>query len=387
LEIISSFIFSVDIICTKKEITPLCKYYLIFVKNNLMRKLLLIAFLLSFCLPLISQMGGSHTYQFLSLPVSSRIAALGGNNVSHYENDINFAYQNPGLLRKGMSDKVMLNYINYLKDINIGQASYVKNFENIGTFAGGIQYINYGHFYNADEIGNILGDFVPAEYAISFSYGHNVINEKFNVGATLKFIISDFWEYSSYGFAVDAGMTYIDTAKLLSVGLVVKNLGTQIKPYTKGNYEPIPFDIQLGLTKKFAHAPLAISITAQDLTNWNLSYNSIFKDENIVMNDDEEEKKNFFNRLGDIGDEFIRHFVLSAEIIPHKNFYISLGFNYKRRAELALPTKTKLAGMSIGFGLQLSKFSVSYGLASYHLAGASHHFSVGLNLGAFYRKV
>jgi hypothetical protein len=353
-----------------------------------MRKILLSLFLSITCLPLISQMGGNHTYKFLLLPNSSRIAGLGGNNVSHYDNDINFAYQNPGLLRKEMSNRVMLNYINYLGDINLGQASYVRNFEDIGVFAAGIQYTNYGKFYHTDEIGNILGNFTPSEYAINASYARPIINEKFNVGATLKFIISDFWEYSSYGAAIDAGISYIDTAKLFSAGLVVKNLGSQIKPYTKGNYEPIPVDIQIGMTKKFAHAPLRISITAQNLLNWNLSYKSIFKNENIVMdNGEEEEKKNFFTKLGDIGDELIRHFVFGVEIVPHKNFYISLGYNYKRRAELVLPTKTKLVGMSIGFGLQLSKFNISYGLASYHLAGASNHFSVGLNLGSFYKKI
>lgn len=356
-------------------------------KITLMNKLLTSIIFLSFSLSLFSQVGGKHTYKFLTTPNSSRIAAMGGNNVSHYDDDLNFAHQNPGLLRSEMTDRIMLNYINYFSDINLGQVSYAKNLSDIGIFSAGIQYSNYGKFLHTDEIGTIFGDFVPAEYAISVSHARPIINEKFNIGASLKLIYSDFWTYSSYGVAIDAGISYIDTAKLFSAGLAIKNLGSQLKPYTKGNYEPLPIDLQIGITKKFAHAPIRFSLTAQDLFNWKLaSYESIFKNENIVMGE-EKPRKSFFNKLGDAGDEFIRHFILGVELVPHKNFYISLGYNYRRRAELALPTRTKLVGMSIGFGLKLSKFNISYGLASYHLAGASNHFSVGLNLNSFYKKI
>lgn len=336
---------------------------------------------------LFSQIGGKYTYQFLTVPTNSRIAAMGGNNVSHYDNDINFAYSNPGLLRMEMADKIMLNYINYVSDINFGNVSYVRNFDNVGIFAAGIQYSNYGKFLHTDEVGTILGDFVPAEYAISVSHARPINSEeKWNVGATFKLIISDFWEYSSFGVALDAGISYIDTASNFSAGLVVKNLGSQIKPYTKGNYEPLPADIQIGITKRFAHAPFRFSLTAQDLLNWNLSHKSVFTQETLQLNETEP-KETFFDKVGDVGDEILRHFILGVEFIPHKNFYVALGYNFKRRAEMKLPNRPKLVGMSIGFGLQLSKFNISYGIASYHAAGASNHFSVGINLSSFYKKI
>ncbi len=347
-----------------------------------MKKITSILLILIIGSVVFAQTGGDNTYEFLTLPNSSRLAALGGNNVSHYDNDVNFILNNPGLLRNEMNNKVSLNYINYLSDINFGYVSYVKHIEDIGTFAGGIQYINYGKFIHTDETGQILGDFVPSEYSFNIAYS-NALTDKIHYGANLKTIYSSFYSYFSSGLALDVGVSYIDTAKLFSAGLVVKNMGIQLKPYTVGNREPLPFDVQIGATKKLKHAPFRFSITAQDLLNWNLSYTSTF--DNIYQLDSVDQG-NFFNKIGNVGDEFIRHFILGVEIVPHPNFYIALGYNYRRRTELAIHTKPKLVGMSIGFGLHLSKFNISYGIASYHLAGSSNHFTLGINLDAFYKN-
>jgi hypothetical protein len=337
-----------------------------------------------------AQSGGNNTYEFLNLPAGSRIAALGGNNVSHYDDDLNFVLNNPGLLRPELNEKVVLNFINYLSDINFGYVSYAKNFDKIGMFAAGIQYINYGNFIHADETGEILGDFVPAEYSFNIAYSLP-ISDKFTAGTNLKFIYSDFWSYFSSGMAFDAGVSYIDTAKLLSAGLVIKNIGLQLKPYTPGFREPLPYDVQIGVTKKLAHAPLRFSVTAQDLLRWDLDYVSVFNNsyELNTSTPDTTFRQKFataMNNVGQAGDELIRHVLIGAEIVPHPNFYIALGYNYRRRTELSLQTAPKLVGMSIGFGLKLTKFNLNYSLASYHVAGASHHFSVGLNLAAFYKK-
>ncbi|PLX09150.1 MAG: hypothetical protein C0596_04965 [Marinilabiliales bacterium] len=347
-----------------------------------MKRLTSILIILTFGFAAFAQTGGDNTYEFLTLPNGSRIAALGGNNVSHYDNDINFVLNNPGLLRSEMDNKIAINYINYLTDINFGYVSYVRDIENVGTFVAGLQYINYGTFIQADETGQILGDFVPSEYSFNICYA-KPINEKFHYGLNLKTIYSSFYSYFSSGLALDAGLSYVDTANLFSAGLVVKNLGIQLKPYTEGNREPLPFDIQIGMTKKLKHAPFRFSLTAQDLLNWNLAYTSAF--DNTYQLDSEEEG-NFFNKMGAVGDEFIRHFILGVEIVPHPNFYVALGYNYRRRTELAMTTMPKMVGMSIGFGLHLSKFNISYGLASYHLAGASNHFTLGINLNAFYKN-
>jgi hypothetical protein len=351
----------------------------------MLRKIVFILLLILTTKIVFSQMGGSSTYEFLNLPSNTRIATMGGNNVSNYDNDLNFSLTNPALLRHTMDKQVSLNYINYVSDINLGYVTYAHNIKDVGTFAAGLHYINYGDFLHTNETGEILGNFVPSEYSLNLYYSRP-LNSKFNAGAALKTIYSSFFTHFSSGVALDLGLSYFDSDHLFSAGLVVKNFGTQLKPYTTDNYEPLPFDIQLGFTKGLAHAPLRFSVTFQNLLNWNLSYKSVFESSNMLGEEEIEEDK-LINKVEDYADELMRHVVLGFEIVPGDSFFISLGYNYRRRSELSLSTMPKLVGMSIGAGLRLEKFNFSYGIASYHLAGNSNHITLGLNLGAFYKKL
>ncbi len=72
----------------------------------------------------------------------------------------------------------------------------------------------------------------------------------------------------------------------------------------------------------------------------------------------------------------MRHVIVGTEIIPHKNFYFSLGYNYQRRRELQTEAKVSGIGFSWGFGLNTSLLSLEFGRASYHLAGSSNHVSL-----------
>ncbi len=346
-----------------------------------MKKVLTIFISLIVCLTAFSKNGGEKTYKFLNIPTSSRISALGGYNISHIDGDLSFINSNPAMLNADMNNQFVLSYTNYVSDINLGYAVYARNFEKAGIFSAGIQYLNYGKFLNTNEFGDIIGDFNAADYAVNISYSYPL--KKFNFGGTFKTIVSDYWEATSVGFAVDLGATYKDTAKLFSAGLVIKNLGFQVKRYTKGVREGLPTDIQLGITKKFRHAPFSISLTAIDLMNWSLRYDSELKDN---YSSTEEPKNNFVTKLGHAGDELMRHFVIGADINIKKVFYISLGYNYRRRSELAISTKGKLVGFSAGFGLCLKKFSLEYSYSSYHLAGAVNYVSLKINLDNIMRK-
>jgi hypothetical protein len=94
-----------------------------------------------------------------------------------------------------------------------------------------------------------------------------------------------------------------------------------------------------------------------------------------------EEKKE--DPLARFGDNFMRHLIFGIEFIPTKNFYVNLGYNYKRRQEMKIEDKVGMVGFSFGFGLKINRFRISYGRASYHVAGASNHFSVTTNLSEF----
>ena len=67
---------------------------------------------------LSAQLGGNATYAFLNLTNSARVASLGGKVVSIWDDDLNLSFHNPSNLHEGMSNHLVMNYVNYFSDIN-----------------------------------------------------------------------------------------------------------------------------------------------------------------------------------------------------------------------------------------------------------------------------
>jgi hypothetical protein len=349
-----------------------------------MKQTLFIIFSLFIVSSAFSQMGGQGVYQFLYLTNAPRVASLGGNNVSIFENDPALAYQNPALLVDSMDKHFALNYVNYFTDINYGYVGYAFHMHNKGDASIGIQHINYGKFDQADEAGTITGKFYASEYAFNLIYSHAFKDSSFRAGINIKPVLSVFEHYKSFGIVADAGLSYYSSKRNFGAGFVLKNFGSQIRPYVEGNVEPVDFDLQFGITKKLKHAPLRISITAQHLENWNLVYtNPTESDNQTDLISGETKKKSYVSRKS---DEIMRHIIIGTEITLTRSFYFALGYNYQRRKDMLVETRPFMVGTSWGFGFRISKFHISYARACYHLAGASNLFSISTDLGAFYKK-
>ncbi|MGB0882202.1 MAG: type IX secretion system protein PorQ [Vicingaceae bacterium] len=347
-----------------------------------MKKITFIFLLITTCVA-HAQIGGSNTYEFLNVPISARSAGLGGSVIAVYDNDPTLAISNPSLLNAEMSELTTFSYLNYFTDINHGFFSYVHDFKKAGTFSGGIRYLDYGTFLETDESGNELGNFSAAEYAFIIGWGKQ-IDSTFSVGANLKPIYSNLYLYNSFGLALDVSGTYHNKQKGFTSSILIKNIGSQITTYVEGSKrEPIPFEVQAGISKKFKHMPFRLSLDMIQLQNWNLAYNdSIIETNNSELS---EEAKSERNRTSIIGETF-RHMVIGGEFVPSKSFMLRFGYSFKRRAELAHEVKPGLIGFSWGIGFRIKKFHVSYGSAKYHLAGPSNHFTVSTNLSDHYKK-
>lgn len=331
-----------------------------------------------------AQIGGNSTYQFLNVPVSSRVGAMGGSALSIRDDDPNLTLNNPSLLTQPMSSSVTLTYLNYFADINYGYVSYIHDFKKWGTFSGGLNYIDYGKFLETDAGGNEFGNFTAGEYAFVLGWGKS-IDSLFSIGANLKPIYSNLYEYHSFGLAMDLAATYYNPKSNIGASIVVRNIGSQLTTYVEGaEREPIPFEIQAGVSKKLKYVPIRLSIDLVQLQNWNLAYNdsTYLTNTNKKLTDEEKTERNQTS----IWSEAFRHVVVGTEIIPSKSFSVRFGLNIKRRAELGLDDRAGLAGLSWGLGFRIKKFYFSYGSARYHLAGSSNHFTVTTNIGDFYRK-
>lgn len=341
-------------------------------------KILLLIISIFHTYSLFSQ-AGVGVYRFLDLPVSSRIGALGGNNISLRDNDLNFAFTNPSLLTPETDGVIGLNYSNYLADIQFGTAIFGRNFGDKNYAAIGIQYVDLGDFDGRDEVNNPTGTFYAKDMALHLIYARP-LNKYFTVGGTFKPIVSAYERYTSIGAALDVGVNYRDSTGLFSAGLVLKNIGFQFKSYRTDedgqHREPLPFDIQLGGSLKFKHAPLRISMTLNSLNHWDLRYQSENQPETTIDNTSSDKGVSFI-------DMAFRHTVLGVEFIPSNNFYLAASYNHRRSREMSIEGFRSTAGFSFGGGIKLYKFHVGFGVVQYQRGVYTSQFSISTSLKEF----
>ncbi len=112
--------------------------------------------------------GGQHAFEFLRLPQSPHISALGGINVANGSNDVSLAVQNPSLMRPGLHNQLQLAYNNYYAGISVTNLQYGYHVEKLQTsFVLGLQHVGYGDLTRTDAIGNTTGTFTARDVAVS----------------------------------------------------------------------------------------------------------------------------------------------------------------------------------------------------------------------------
>lgn len=321
--------------------------------------------------------GGQHAFEYLRMSNAPHVSALGGISVANPDNDIAFALQNPALMRPGLHNNLQLVYNNYYGDIKQMNLQYGYHVEKINTsFCFGLQYLNYGSITQTDPIGNINGTFRAADYALTLGASRTYL-EHWRYGAAVKFANSSLSSYTANAAMVDVGINYFDTATLWDFGAVAKNMGVMMKAYTPGNSEPIPFDLQIGVSKRFKHLPLRLIGTIHHLYQWDIRYNdpaNLTGTNAFGANDTVKDTKSHF------ADKLFRHFIFGAELTIGKRITVSGSYNVLQRRELALSTLPGLAGFAFGAGIELKKFQIHYGRTYYHIAGPYNEISITMAL-------
>lgn len=290
-------------------------------------------------------------YNFLRIPVSAHAAALGGENITIIEDDPSLMFSNPALLASVSDKSINLNFMTYMAGATTASASFNRIIKDKASVAVMAQYMDYGKMKETDENNVIKGEFSAKDIAISgvFSY---ILTDKLVGGITAKFINSYIGDYSSLAVGIDLGLNYYDPDREWSVSLVAKNLGGQIKAYDE-EYEKMPFDLQAGVSKRFASLPFRLSATLVGLTDW------------------------------DYG--LINHLVIGADIILSQQIYLAAGYNFRRADEMTIGSGTDDesshgGGWSFGAGLQLERFKLQLGYGKYHVSSNSLLVNVSYSL-------
>jgi len=350
-----------------------------------MNRIFTVFFISLFCgFSLNGQVGGNSVYEFLNLPSSARITGLGGNLITVVDDDGALAFHNPALLNPLMHQNLSFNTNLHFAGINNGYFNYTHFRENWKTtLQAGMQYISYGTFQAANELGQIEGEFKAAEYAFTLGAARPLY-EKLTVGANLKLISSQLESYNSFGVTADLAAVYHDTASQWVATLVFQNVGSQISTYAPDNFEALPFDIQFGVSKKLRYLPFRLSVIAHSLHRWNITYDDPNQEQATLFFGEEAQGENQFELFV---DNLFRHFVFNGEFLlgRQENFRLRVGYNHFQRQELSVERLRSIAGFSLGVGFKVKQFRIDYGRNFYHLVGSVHHFSVSTNLQEFRR--
>ncbi len=325
-----------------------------------------------------AQVGGTKSYRFLDIPMTARAAALGGNNMSIWGDDINLIHSNPALLNPGMVKQAAFNYCNYVGDLNFYALAYAHNLKEYGTAAISLQTFNYGSFKGYDELGIETSNFRASDNSINLNYAKPFADSSFNMGVALKTIISQYDTYQSFANAIDFGVTY-HTKKDLVISLQAKNIGFVWKTYSaNGEKESLPSTVQFGMSKKIAKAPFRVFFVYDQLLKWRLDYVSPIDtagQNNSFNSGTSEQDSTDFQKFrvsaGDVADNFMRHLVFGTEILITKNFNLRIAYNYRRQKEMTLPEKRGAGGISFGFGFKVKRFGFSYSFNKMSVPGNS----------------
>ena len=329
-----------------------------------------------------AQIGGSSTYDFLALSSSARVTALGGTNVTLFDHDLSVQLSNPAALNPQMNRGLEVSTTVYPGGVNFGNAAYAQNFNKIpGTFGFGIQYIAYGNFKETDEVANVIGNFSAGESNIYAGYGYQ-FGRIFSAGANLKFIYSQLASWNSEGLAGDIAAMVNDTAHLISASIVAKNIGGQLKPYTKGATEPIPFDLQAGFSFGFKHIPFRFHFTFHHLYTWDIRYDNPADDaqNNLFLDSSQTAPKKY------IADKIFRHIIIGLELPIKHVVRLEVAYNHLRQQELHLSTKLGVPGLSFGVGIHIKQFDFSYGFEPLAQGATLNHFTLSINTGGFIKR-
>jgi hypothetical protein len=323
-------------------------------------------------------LGGSSTFNFLKLPNTPQLTALGGVNVSQISNDVGMAFYNPALLQSSMHTQMNTVFNIFYADIKTYHLSLgYHNAELKTNFLWGLQYFSYGSLQETDASGNIFGSLRPVDWVMQVSASRNYL-EKWSYGVALKFINSNYGQYRSNGIAADVSVLFHDSSNLFSASILAKNMGFQLKKYDDGSAEDLPFDLVAGLSKRLAHAPFSFSITAHHLHQFDVRYNDTSFNNDNVFGQANKNKKFVF-------DKFFRHFVIASQAYIGNNLEVSLAYNHLRRQELNIDKGGNgLNGYSIGIGALFNKIQIRYARAYYQNNTAYNQLGLNLQLNKYF---
>lgn len=304
---------------------------------------------------------GTNVYSFMNTPISARQAALGGDVISVYDDDVSMAITNPSLLNIEMHNAISIDVASYLADSKYGTLAYARDLERGHLAMFNARYMDYGKIPRTDIDGVQNGDFKAVDASIGIGYAYQ-FEDSWTVGTQINYVNSKIDNFTSSAILGNFGITYHREDRGETVALSMRNFGYQLDSYN-GEREKMPFRVDIGYTRILEKFPVALSITAHDLQKLNISSDY-----------DRDGKETKLSR------KIFDHLSLGAELFPDKAFNIRLGYNAKRGNELSVTDQRSFSGLSLGFGIRFSNVKINYSHVRYHNSSNVNMLGIGINL-------
>ena len=280
-------------------------------------------------------------YNFLRLPVSAHVAALGGDNITIIEDDPTLIFHNPALINDVSDRSINLNFMTYMAGSKTASASFIKGAGDRGTWGVSAQYMDYGTMKQTTYDNQQLGEFSARDISLAGTFAY-ALTQRLSGGISARLVSSHISSYNSLAVGVDLGLNCYWEESDLSISAVAKNLGGQVKAYDD-EFEKIPFDLQVGISKRLLNSPLRLSATLARLTDWS--------------------------------EGFGHHLCLGTDLILSSTIYLAAGYNFRRASQMKISesdgSSAHGAGLSFGAGLQLERFKLHVAYGKYHVSASS----------------
>ncbi len=324
-----------------------------------------------------AQIGGTTNFQVLQVISPARMGAMGGNALAVKDGDLQLGLYAPSLMDSTTSGQISFGFNRLFGEASISHAGYAHHVKGLGTLSLGLISLNYGSFDMTDETGTSIGSFNAGEYLFQAGISRQ-LDEYFSIGANVKFALSELAEYKATALAVDVSGTYYNPVSRFTATVMMRNIGRSLSSYRPGMPENIPFEIQAGISKRLDKAPIRFGIVYENAQTWRLSRDRTGETIRDPLTGEQIDVEN-----EGFMETFARHLVFHTELLLSENFHIRVGYNYNRRQELKIDSRPGTVGFTYGFGLKVSKFHLSYGRATYSLAGVANHFGLTVKFDDF----
>ena len=293
-----------------------------------------------------SASGQASNFSFLQVAPSARAAALGGS-LAAVPGDLKSFLYNPALVGPMQDRNLSVSYLNHLADIHAGFAAYAHDFGPFGVGAAALRVATWGEIDRTDIDGVVDGSFSATDFALTIG-GSRAIQPGLRYGINAHYAYAGVDKYRASALLLDGGLAYHNSGRRLTVAAAASHIGVVLSSLGE-EQDRLPMDLRVAVSKRLRHLPLFIHLTAYELQR--------------------------IKRMEDSP----RHLILGGEFQFTRAVHIRFGYNHRRHVDLGTGGRLDMAGIGLGFGLNIATFRLDYAYSSWSFA-ALHQLSFQVRL-------